>query len=423
MQIVWRNRANPQISGKCLHALQVATGFEQGALSPNLRSFAWPMTKPSSRRRSGDPTSALKLYPFMSLFLGQRVEEMSGIDFRVSLHSTASVYQNTERLRSLKKVTIASGMIEGPSFAAEYVNAFRWTHLETLTLDSIAPETVKHLASMPNLKNLKICDEAGRLSEVAPKTSVESFFGSLQELTVTTKAFSGIAALLDYISLPNKIKILRLAALDEATLKDARTFVESIPQRFNPLFLQSLEIADNLDCNAMAIVPESELEMEPIDELDICPLLAFEKLELLALVLTVPAKISPRDVSRMTTAWRKLHTLKLLPTMTSYGRLPLINHSHILALVAALPQLRCLGLRFDTTQIREQEHWEPVAAYQLASLLVGESPICSSSRVAVFLDNKFPSLARLDADYVDLNKEVTWEAKRWKEVKGQLKLD
>ena len=136
------------VSSQFLQALQIATNYEYGSLTPLLRTFAWP----SNPYDQGELVAS-----FTSLFIGDRVESLV---FNESLESQApkvlsgaSIYLHTKRLR-LKSLEAAStsgpGKTEG--VVLPYLLSQAWDHLKSLTLDWCRPELMDHLASLPRLQ-------------------------------------------------------------------------------------------------------------------------------------------------------------------------------------------------------------------------------------------------------------------------------
>ena len=424
MEIAVRDNARYEVGGEFLHALQVAVGFKQGALAPNLRVFAWP-TPRSLAGLNNNPQAIQRLYPYMSLFLGERVEELGETDFSYNPRSTASVYSIAMQLPNLKKLDIVE--VED-GFAPDFFPSFPWANLETLSVTlktTSGLAIVYHAASLPRLKKLSIIDEKGILCMCRPAEmpDVEGgvLFSSLRELNIATDDIPSLNSLVNCIPIANVIQLLSLSTQDIGGFKETQAFLELLSERLNPTHFLSLSLSDNGKDESIPHQTDSQdLELHPIDEFNISPLFAFTKLVRLELNLTTPVRVSPEDVAAMASAWTQLVALDVLPVQTCYGRLPLINHAHVLNLLRACTHLRYLGLRFDTTQIGEDEKTKKYK--NLGCLLVGESPICSPSRVAKFIRRTLPKLQELYVEYDECAWKTSIQRKRWAAVRKELGL-
>jgi hypothetical protein len=105
---------------------------------------------------------------------------------------------------------------------------------------------------------------------------------------------------------------------------------------------------------------------------------------------------TPEEVALYPTYWPNISKLKLSVELEFLdGRLPRINHTHIMELLSKCKNLHTLGLRFDATGVKTGEHFSAVDGNQLTALFVGDSPMYSLERVSAFLALHFPRLKAL----------------------------
>jgi hypothetical protein len=275
------------------------------------------------------------------------------------------------------------------------------------------------------LNKLSIIDEKGILCMCRPAEmpDVEGsvLFPSLRELNIATDDIPSLNSLINCIPIPNGIQSLSLSTQDIGGFNETQAFLELLSERLNPAFFLSLSLSDNGKDESIPYQTDSQdLELYPIGEFNISSLFALTKLVRLELSLTTPVRVSPEDISSMAAAWTQIVALGVLPIQTCYGRLPLINHTHVLNLLRACTHLRYLGLRFDTTQIGEDEKTKRYD--NLGCLLVGESPICSPSRVVKFIRRAFPKLQELYVEYDECAWKKSIQRKRWAAVREELGL-
>jgi hypothetical protein len=148
-------------------------------------------------------------------------------------------------------------------------------------------------------------------------------------------------------------------------------------------------------------------EQEDIDtdgHADISPLFSLSALTHVEIFSPATrVELTSEQAMKIPAAWPHIEKLSLgartwAPIRTA--SCPRIDHTHIAAILRGCPNLRCLQIRFDASQIQEEQHHsaENVEdAYWksgLEEMHVGDSPIVSPSRVAAFLTVHCPSLER-----------------------------
>ncbi|KAJ3534016.1 hypothetical protein NMY22_g7097 [Coprinellus aureogranulatus] len=414
---LYSNNTKGSLSAMVFQSLQMATDYLPGALSPRLRSLSWTPAQ-HHRNEQDHPVDAFDAY--VSLFAGKSVESLELLDsiddpaYRGSLSATA------RRLPHLKKLRVYSQTTD-LAFASWLVTSFSWGSLQEVDLDCASAEMLATLANIPGLHTLRIMDLEGEtLAPMAGTSPAQpaalSDFASLRVLDIMSWELISIKALLQAVSPTNGIERVVSICSAPTDISDCQETISSIESYCNPHTLLSIEVVDTRSHNWKA---EVRLDMYPDcceADLDISGLSKFTNLQELVVRWQKSVQLSPRETALIPTWWPHIQHLDICQQYPSLGRMPAIDHTHLLDLVRGCPLLRYLGLRFDTTQI-PGKHQDPVEIFRLEVLRVGESPIVSPSRVAAFLKRHFPRLEKLDFDYETvMQRETTILDKRWAAV-------
>jgi hypothetical protein len=401
------------LSIETLQALQLATDFKLGALSPQLRWFDWGFLK----NLKGHPAGTLDSY--VSLFIGEQVDKITLGDYRDDPIYLGSVMSTARRLPRLRELGFC-GQVTSPIFTTQYITTFPWEFLEEVHLSHISREIVVHLASLPRLRQIWVFESVGTsppLQETVPaKPAGQNDFVSLRALDVMCWDFDMIKPLLQAVSPSNKVERVSTSCPTPAGLSECQGAISAIRDYCNPHTLREVDVEDTLSHGWQ---PEVELDMYPDpseEDVDISGLAKFVNLHTLVVRWQKSIQLTPYEIALIPTWWPNIRHLDLCRLYPSQGRIPAINHTHVLDIARGLPKLRFLGIRFDTTQIPGQ-HRGPIETFRLEILRAGESPIVSPSRVAGFIKRHFPYLEKLDFDYETVVvKETTILDKRWAAV-------
>lgn len=412
------------LSGEALQALQIATNFKLGVLSPHLRHFYWSSAEEHwpSHPRALPGT----LDPYVSLFVGESVESLQLGKTRDGPIYLGSLTSTTNRLPHLKSLSL-SFHDPDPEFMKWYMTSFPWQGLEELRLTWISPEILAVLAKLPRLRDLDVFDESGALYDLgqmdAPEHAILSDFPSIRSLSTTEfGGLSNIKTLLRAVPPANKIEAVRATSPLPTDMSEFIGAVSSIQKFCNPATLRQIEVDDGASLGS----PHEEIFdlylNSTEDDIDISGLSKFTNLEKLELRWQRSLRLTPREVTLVPTWWPRIRHLDLCPTYPSQGRIPSIDHTHLLDIVRGCPLLRFLGLRFDATQI-PGKHQGDVEVFRLETLKVGESPIVSPSRVAAFLKRHFPHLKmKIPGPYdCPVDRETTILDRRWVAVAEALR--
>ncbi|TEB33217.1 hypothetical protein FA13DRAFT_194466 [Coprinellus micaceus] len=116
--------------------------------------------------------------------------------------------------------------------------------------------------------------------------------------------------------------------------------------------------------------------MDAGEALDISPLIAFRNLVVLHISTTQAIQFRQQEAIRISQEWRTLAIFDLNGTQPCRST-PLVDHTHVLAILRGCRLLQHLGLHFDTSHIPANSRADTEAPFQLGTLRVGDSPIYS----------------------------------------------
>ncbi|KAF5332811.1 hypothetical protein D9611_005258 [Ephemerocybe angulata] len=393
----WKREDDPILSPAFLRALQLATSRKPGALAPSLLFFEWVPIM-SLRVALGDEI-AQHLPMFMSLFLGPNV-----LSARLELGSTfpgetSTTYDATRTLNKLKELFLS---IDDTELVNDYLSTFTgtWTNLETLHLAFVDNDGIALLASLPRLKSLKInnCEvipsyPPGDLP--GPSYIPHNMFSALEVAYITTNTIEEAIGFIQ--QLPPKstaFRKLRLHTMDKALYPDAQHLIGAIEIHCNPDVLESVIWVMGMTRTYEGRCYDESKSVDLDDMLNIDGLFEFHKLTRLDLRLKTLVRVTPDQAMRMSKAFPKMTRLHLRCHSFYSSFPPLIDHTHLLAILKGCPALKSLNIRFDATRITGLES-VPGFSSSLSKLHVGDSHICSPTRVADFINANLEALDEL----------------------------
>ncbi|GJE97476.1 hypothetical protein PsYK624_136970 [Phanerochaete sordida] len=268
----------------------------------------------------------------------------------------------------------------------------RCSALISLYVDSLLPETIRHLSQLPSLTSLHFALERGEL--YATKLA----FPALEDLGVTTqyKSPALLVSFLENLAAPN----LRELEIDYDA--EEATHVHGIPTLREKDFAHAMHVEAVLLAAAtfpslisikysFDIHPERSPSPPHICSSSVLrPLLALRNLETVKLS-QVPLHLMAGDIDVVAQAWPKLRTLRLGDSVNqAYSS---VEVQHLLPLVRFCPDLEDLGL-----PLLVPKGWTCATARppfgesrsRLKALHVSNAGIEFSARAAAFLASVFP---------------------------------
>ncbi|TEB32537.1 hypothetical protein FA13DRAFT_1731744 [Coprinellus micaceus] len=384
------------LSIETLGALQLATEYRLGALSPLLQHFRWPSPEEDYRCIHPESSSEL-LSSYIALFLGDNTQriELEWHDHDYPLYTGSVLFHIKRRSPHLKELRLRASVTD--AFVTLFLDPFPWTSLEALALEGMecTDELFLALAKMPRLRRLEIDDSHQSPQQFAARENTS--FLSLDTLIIRSCDFSGPAYILQFLPTTTKLVRLKIEAGGDCGSTDCQEAIDAIRKHCNPCALQHLELYDS---TYTAHGQETlDLEEDEKEDADLWELGAFSTLTTLTIRCGGRLGVLREEIGKFTETWPRLQHLDLCPMQYSRGLVPTLDHNDLLKFLQALPLLRYLGLRFDATQLGSDQGPPALGPFQLRTLRVGESPIRSPSRVVKYLKDHFPDLEELDAQY------------------------
>ncbi|KAF6749338.1 hypothetical protein DFP72DRAFT_545480 [Ephemerocybe angulata] len=380
------------LSPDALLALQYATDFQPGALSPQLKHFQWISLK-SIADGLGDEF-VRRLSSYMILFVGKTVDSINLSDANTSTPlEMAAVRYILKRLPCLKLLRDLPANDATP-LPESLVTLVRWDRLESAVLagNPVTVRSLRHLASLPRLRQLTMMNLGITLPQGLSRAVTG--FTSLQDVTYACDRLPRVLEFLQHLPQTNIVQSILFMGIKFCTpsqLTEALRYAETY---LNPETLFTMEIREKAGRPAPQSLEEL-IETDQPDPVDLQPLHVFSKLKVLCLKFRGGVRLTSKEIEGIPTTWPNLRVLILLPTILNSHRFPSIDHIHVSALLRSLPLLRKLGLQFNTTQILSDEPNAEPWVSDLQELSVGASPISSPSRVIDFIKAHLPRLSTL----------------------------
>lgn len=384
-------------------ALELVTDHKLGALSPNLRTCSF---QPGGG--GGFPPT---LYG-MHLFLGPHLEtlDMEDLDLEdVLLYG--SLHQVRDSMKFVRDLRLDGRWISqgiGMTGLCAAIISNPWQCLEVLSLPLKTHSLMTHLATLPRLRRLEFTGPFPlQTGHDAPSKTVSpshESFPSLQSIGILgADNLADLEDVLRYLPPNNAVERLACVVVGCPTAEEYQRTLQTIAERGNPSTLRTIYIKQGHDWKSEA---QLDLAMGASSLIDIAPLYIFTQLRELEIYWEMEVK----NLSNITVAWPHIERLYLCNTASSEGRMPCINHRHIVEILRDCRSLVSLGLRFDTTHITGEE-LTPATPSRLQHLHVGDSPIVSPSLVIKFLKAQCPGLQSIAASFLGDADDI--RCKRW----------
>ncbi|KAF5332873.1 hypothetical protein D9611_005374 [Ephemerocybe angulata] len=401
------------LSPDALLALQYATDFQPGALSPQLKHFQWISPK-SIADGLGDEFVG-RLSSYMILFVGKTVDSIDLSDVKTSTPlEMAAVRYILKRLPCLKVLRDLPGNDATP-FPESLIKSVRWDGLESAVLarNSVTIRSLRHLASLPRLRQLTKMNFGTTLPQALSRAVTG--FTSLQHVTYACYRLPSVLEILQHLPQTNIVQAILLMGTTSCTSSQLTEVLRYVETYLNPETLTNVEIKENV--YPPAARPMELIETNQPDPIGLQPLHIFKKLKKLQVELQGGVRLTWKEIEDIPNAWPNLTVLILLPRVPDSHRLPSIDHTHVASLLRSLPLLRELGLQFNATQIlRDEPNAEPWVS-NLLELSVGASPISSPGRVIDFIKTHLPRLTTLKIPKKSKGAaEATMLERRWEAV-------
>jgi hypothetical protein len=361
--------------------LQLATNFQSGTLAPLATGLRW------------NAVANHDAFPYLPLFLGPHV---TSIDFKIMQNSpiqAMTAQWALKHVHRLEKLEISSVLAPTPGFLDQFLPSIPWDNLRILGLTRVSLPLVPILMTSPHLVELRMAIlETEELRQPTTPYPHDTTFSSLRSLCIYSRNIDAAIIALEYLPERNQLRSL-FWILDNGD--DSPTSVHHL---FNLLGSR----CDPQTFSELRIVSREQEDIDIDGHADISPLFSLSSLTHVEIFFPATrVELTPEQAMKIPAAWPHIEKLSLGVRTRAPIRSPRIDHTHIAAILRGCPNLRCLQIRFDASQIQEEQHHSVENVEDadwksgLEEIHVGDSPILSPSLVAAFLTVHCPSLKRL----------------------------
>ncbi|KAF5313356.1 hypothetical protein D9611_008472 [Ephemerocybe angulata] len=384
--------------------LQAATSWKPGAMTPYVRTIRWDLSPRGDTSLSEKQLN--RAFPYLSLFAGPTTKSLHlTFDSAVAIQMT-SVQGAPNLCQALEEFSLTNlaGYWSTKAFIGDYLQSFSWQTLKVLKVTDVGHELYPSLSRLPNLTTLEISNIHGTTphhydSLGNPETDYISAiphdaFPSLEVLKLKSQELYYLSNFLQQLPPNNRLHTLKFTLTFMYDEEHIDTLLEALKHHCNPETFRKLVLKESTHLEA-----EENEDLATYPRIDILSALQnLTALEVLSVSFaTETVDLQPDDITNITKYWPNLVKLKIDVDYPS-TRPPSINHDELLELIYGCPNLKKLGLRFDATQISEEEEVPECALYDtpapIEKLWVCDSPIIRPSNWARFFEAHCPKLRK-----------------------------
>ncbi|KAJ2924376.1 hypothetical protein H1R20_g12709, partial [Candolleomyces eurysporus] len=321
-------------------------------------------------------------------------------------------------------------------FLDPFIPLIPLNNLRILVLGTVSLTSIPILMSAPHLLKLRMMLEDEEIRRPTTPYRLDTI-SSLRSLVISTNNVDAAIIALEYLPERNQLQSFICYLFDRdqpPSSASAHHLFNLMKSKCNPHTFSKLEL--------QGCIARRQQEGVDIDDyVDISALFSLSALTDVDIFLPATrVELTSEQATTIPSAWPRIEKLVLNATRGVPMRTacPHIDHTHLTSILRGCPNLRVLGVRFDATQIREEQHnrsgneEEEYVDWQcgLEKFDVGDSPILSPSPVVAFLTAHCPSLRKLEccsSDHYGTRQEFLWKTVAsqvvpWKTVAPQIGL-
>ena len=352
------------------------------------------------------------VFTFMDLFLGPKLKFISIVfddcPVRLSVLTTLNfLYPSLARLKLKPTVLRAVTGSDGEALAKSVTpHICLWNNLEYLSIPSLSPEALCHVAALPTLLRLSLTDVGGPYPFGLPLQGVPAF-RSLTRLTVYCDELSYCTGLIQSMA-DTKLVKLTLRVNDHESSLMWITFLQALGNHCNHSSLHDIIVKTDWysEPNFDSDLPEFSIHTRHLDTLS-----AFHNLTQINFNLVGYFDPTDADVKKMAMSCPNVERLMLIGSGEPMQLPPRATLVSLTSLAEYCPKLDYVCLAFDATIIPPLLTYSKICNKSLNSItLTFYSPIIQPILVARFLLDIFPNLCRISFDSFN-------DVMEWREVK------
>ncbi|KAJ3522168.1 hypothetical protein NMY22_g12005 [Coprinellus aureogranulatus] len=323
--------------------------------------------------------------------------------------SISSQYRHSD-LKELRLTWgFATTITDGGDSLVPYIRQF--DDLHALSIPNLPADALAHVASLPNLQNLRLNDIGPRIIPPPSVLLTYASFRALRILSLVSVEMEHFYGIIQHIPPTTPLQLLSISHAPPHTVQASRKNFKGLLSKWqavvtlanshcNPDTLLWIDLEDSSYFGPGELTPLFPIQPDaedPLETIDITPLFRFKNLKTVELSFAHGLWLTKDVAQGIPQAWKSVEFVDLSTNYPPY-RQPRITLEDVVRLVAACPKLWGLGLNFDAMNdmptpgklILEK----PIR--RLVHLKVGNSPIVSTEDVTDFLGLHFPRLHKIE---------------------------
>jgi hypothetical protein len=319
-------------------------------------------------------------FPFIHFFLGPHIEKLSWSlyrhpQLRLSLLATLNVRYPSLTYLDLRHISTSSR-------TAVYEAICGWNCLRHLSVDTLSPVALRHVATLPTLERLSLSNISDTEWDLQPSHS-SSYFPSLKMLDVCSQTISPVI-LLAKVACGPFLDVVEVIITDLPTLSQWEDLLEAVQDYWRYFSLTFISIMTS------ALSSPGIERHQTIRSNHLRCLSAFSHLTTVDFFPRYKIELNDDVVRTMAQAWPRIRDLHLADTMTTH---PDVSLSALIDFARYCPELKALTILLDARRIPRLSSDERVYSKALTMLDIENWPVLEPELVAEFLLNVFPKLS------------------------------
>jgi hypothetical protein len=285
----------------------------------------------------------------------------------------------------------------------------QWKGLQSVRVNDLTQEALKHLATIPSLQTLSFNSLSGATRTYDERLSITirncaRGYPVLRSLSISCRTMEMAIAFAQLLS-SSPVEELGIRVKDRCYPPAWRELFRTISRHLNVTSLKRLGLEETGDILGGLQLVHSEIELDALT--------VFSNVRIVRIQPSFGIPLTSDTANRLAVAWPLIEHLELgtgcPPSKT------IITPRDLIPFARYCPKLQTLGIVFDarSVHLRSLKPDGGPFSKSLKSLSVGDSPIDDPNLVVAFLSGIFPTIISVAAACEDEIMDEMWiEAKR-----------